>query len=646
MHAPPPAASQTVKKVIEINPYLLGTMAGGAADCQFWERNLGRQVRGARAGGGAAAGQQRRAGWRRTGTPACAARRGWRRLHSAVRAAEAAPLLHRQPHPLSPCSPPAVPPVRAEQRQAHHGARRLQAAGQHHVLLPRHGAVHGERAVTRPGLLLRCGLLLCCAVLRPATAAWGCPWRAGVHPPCCAALWSAVVCGAVDAIDQLWNRAGRGALPRCAVVCCDLLCWDVLGWAARCVGLARAAAAAAAAAAGLPAAATLHGSRPPSPPAAQGTMVAGWDEAGPGLYYVDSDGQRTKGQLFSVGSGRCAGAGGGRGCSRWQARRAARAGALGPPLLRRACLHRPPLLAGAAVALDRVPPSHRLADARPTRCRAPPVPQPVRVRRAGRGVPLGPERGGGHRAGAGGRLGCREQEPGGARASWPWRVAAGRDRSSQMRCQHFHRPPRPARGPLPTRPRLAPAPRSAPSTTPPFGTRRRAARCRVRSGLPAAGSNRAPAAPAHQAALRRSCWPAVCVPGAPGLGLTCVPLSLLLQCTTSRSRAGPRCAARGAALRRTVLPQRVAWPSRCCPTARPQPPLTPIHLPYPLPGGRGRAAHRALPPHQRPASRALPALRHPTFPSQVRGEDVGELHFQYYPDPSTHPCNSADPLAL
>lgn len=46
-----PAASQTVKKVIEINPYLLGTMAGGAADCQFWERNLGRQVRYGRAVG-------------------------------------------------------------------------------------------------------------------------------------------------------------------------------------------------------------------------------------------------------------------------------------------------------------------------------------------------------------------------------------------------------------------------------------------------------------------------------------------------------------------------------------------------------------------------------------------------------------------
>ncbi|CAG8747103.1 17613_t:CDS:2 [Acaulospora morrowiae] len=38
-------ASQTVKKVIEINPHLLGTMAGGAADCAFWERELGRRCR-------------------------------------------------------------------------------------------------------------------------------------------------------------------------------------------------------------------------------------------------------------------------------------------------------------------------------------------------------------------------------------------------------------------------------------------------------------------------------------------------------------------------------------------------------------------------------------------------------------------------
>ncbi|XP_022846480.1 proteasome subunit beta type-5-A-like [Olea europaea var. sylvestris] len=38
-------ASQSVKKIIEINPYMLGTMAGGAADCQFWHRNLGVKCR-------------------------------------------------------------------------------------------------------------------------------------------------------------------------------------------------------------------------------------------------------------------------------------------------------------------------------------------------------------------------------------------------------------------------------------------------------------------------------------------------------------------------------------------------------------------------------------------------------------------------
>lgn len=37
--------SQHVKKIIEINPQLLGTMAGGAADCSFWERELGRRCR-------------------------------------------------------------------------------------------------------------------------------------------------------------------------------------------------------------------------------------------------------------------------------------------------------------------------------------------------------------------------------------------------------------------------------------------------------------------------------------------------------------------------------------------------------------------------------------------------------------------------
>lgn len=38
-------ASQTVDKVIRINKELLGTMAGGAADCQFWETWLGAQCR-------------------------------------------------------------------------------------------------------------------------------------------------------------------------------------------------------------------------------------------------------------------------------------------------------------------------------------------------------------------------------------------------------------------------------------------------------------------------------------------------------------------------------------------------------------------------------------------------------------------------
>ena len=32
-------------------------------------------------------------------------------------------------------------------------------------------------------------------------------------------------------------------------------------------------------------------------------MVAGWDLSGPALYYVDSEGQRTQGKVFSVGSG-------------------------------------------------------------------------------------------------------------------------------------------------------------------------------------------------------------------------------------------------------------------------------------------------------------------------------------------------------
>ncbi|KAI0277671.1 SacI homology domain-containing protein [Russula aff. rugulosa BPL654] len=35
----------------------------------------------------------------------------------------------------------------------------------------------------------------------------------------------------------------------------------------------------------------------------QGTMICGWDKTGPTIFYVDSDGSRLKGDLFSVGSG-------------------------------------------------------------------------------------------------------------------------------------------------------------------------------------------------------------------------------------------------------------------------------------------------------------------------------------------------------
>jgi len=38
-------SSNQVKKVIEINDYLLGTMAGGAADCFYWETNLAKICR-------------------------------------------------------------------------------------------------------------------------------------------------------------------------------------------------------------------------------------------------------------------------------------------------------------------------------------------------------------------------------------------------------------------------------------------------------------------------------------------------------------------------------------------------------------------------------------------------------------------------
>ncbi|CDR94340.1 proteasome epsilon subunit, putative [Babesia bigemina] len=38
-------ATQNISKVIEINSYLLGTMAGGAADCTYWERHVAKLCR-------------------------------------------------------------------------------------------------------------------------------------------------------------------------------------------------------------------------------------------------------------------------------------------------------------------------------------------------------------------------------------------------------------------------------------------------------------------------------------------------------------------------------------------------------------------------------------------------------------------------
>lgn len=37
--------SQSMKKVVEINDYLLGTLAGGAADCVYWDRVLSKECR-------------------------------------------------------------------------------------------------------------------------------------------------------------------------------------------------------------------------------------------------------------------------------------------------------------------------------------------------------------------------------------------------------------------------------------------------------------------------------------------------------------------------------------------------------------------------------------------------------------------------
>lgn len=37
--------SGTMKKIVEVNDFLLGTLAGGAADCVYWDRVLTKQCR-------------------------------------------------------------------------------------------------------------------------------------------------------------------------------------------------------------------------------------------------------------------------------------------------------------------------------------------------------------------------------------------------------------------------------------------------------------------------------------------------------------------------------------------------------------------------------------------------------------------------
>lgn len=37
--------SQCMKKIVEINKFMLGTIAGGAADCVYWDRVLSKQCR-------------------------------------------------------------------------------------------------------------------------------------------------------------------------------------------------------------------------------------------------------------------------------------------------------------------------------------------------------------------------------------------------------------------------------------------------------------------------------------------------------------------------------------------------------------------------------------------------------------------------
>lgn len=195
----PGAASQTVKKVIEINPFLLGTMAGGAADCQFWQRNLGQQARLLLACDVLPPGAARAAGDARAACLQC-------RLYELNNGRR-----------ISVC---AASKLLANTMFSYKGYGLSMAR-------PARSRPRSRASLSRQG---RCGR------------------RPSAHSQHLRARCHLIAVGRLDSARR--RRAPHSCLS-----------------------------------------------------GRQGTMIAGWDPEGPGLYYVDSDGQRTKGQVFSVGSG-------------------------------------------------------------------------------------------------------------------------------------------------------------------------------------------------------------------------------------------------------------------------------------------------------------------------------------------------------
>ena len=109
-------ASQTVKKIIEINPFLLGTMAGGG---EIWI--------------GIGIGIGERGGTNNYVPNYCAA---YSNNDDVARSRRLQLLGEELGH--------AVPPLRAPQQEENLRGVRLEAPGQHHELLPRLRPLHGN----------------------------------------------------------------------------------------------------------------------------------------------------------------------------------------------------------------------------------------------------------------------------------------------------------------------------------------------------------------------------------------------------------------------------------------------------------------------------------------------------------------------